>query len=174
MSDNFKIGIEIEKKYIIEKPDVAALCGMDGYFASEILQIYLQGDEGVTHRIRRRRAGDVVTYTETKKIRIDKMSSTEIEGEITEPRFLELSLTQKAGTRPINKIRHAFFYLGQLFEIDIYPEWENTAIMETELADRDVVVAFPECIRILRDVTGDKSYSNAALSHSFPKEDAII
>ena len=174
MSENFKIGIEIEKKYIIEMPDVTSLCGMDGYSESEILQIYLRGEEGVTHRVRRRRIGDAVTFTETKKIRIDKMSATEIEGEISEERFLALSLEQKAGTRPINKTRHAFFYLGQLFEIDVYPEWKNTAIMETELAYRETIVDFPECIRILRDVTGDKSYSNAAMSRSFPKEDPII
>ncbi len=170
MSDNFKIGVEIEKKYIIAIPDVEVLRGMEGYNCSDILQIYLQGEVGVTHRVRRRTTCDGITYTETKKIRIDDISSTEIEGEISAEHFSELSASPKEGTRPIRKTRHAFFYLGQQFEIDVYPEWERTAIMETELASREVRVQFPEFLKILRDVTGDKRYSNAGMSREFPKE----
>ena len=169
-----KIGVEIEKKYIIEKPSVEALSAMDGYSSSDILQIYLPTDDGSTHRVRRRIDRDRVTYTETRKRRIDEMSATEIEGEISKERFSELSESPKEGTRPINKTRHTFLYLGQLFEIDVYPEWERTAIMETELETRDVRVIFPDCIKIIRDVTGDKRYSNAAMSREFPKEDAYI
>ena len=169
-----KIGIEIEKKYIIEKPSLKALSEMDSYSSSDIIQIYLPTDDGSTHRVRRRTAGERITYTETRKIRIDEMSATEIEGEISEERFLELSANPKEGTRPVRKTRHTFLYLGQMFEIDVYPEWERTAIMETELETRDVQVAFPDCIRIIRDVTGDKRYSNAAMSREFPKEDTDI
>lgn len=170
MSDNFKIGVEIEKKYIIARPDVNALARMEGYSSSEILQIYLPSDGTVTHRVRRRTVGDTVSYTETKKIRIDKLSSTEIEGEISAERFAQLSSSPKDGTRPITKVRHVFFYRGQQFEIDVYPEWQYTAIMETELESRETEVEFPECVRILRDVTGDKRYSNASMSKSFPEE----
>ena len=46
--------------------------------------------------------------------------------------------------------------------------------METELPSRDTEVGMPSFIRIIADVTGDKRYSNAAMSRSFPKEDPII
>ena len=67
----------------------------------------------------------------------------------------------------------ATHYGGQLFEIDVYPAWKNTAIMETELDDREREVEIPTFIEIIREVTGYKAYSNASMSKSFPKEDVF-
>ena len=170
MSNNAKIGIEIEKKYIIKMPDLSVLCTQDAYTESRILQIYLPSADGETLRIRKREQGGKISYTETRKIRIDKMSSTEIEREITEEEFSSLSKSILSTTRPIEKTRHTFIYKKQLFEIDIYPEWKRTAIMETELDSRERTVDFPSFLEIVKDVTGDKSYSNRGMSHTFPKE----
>ena len=168
---NAKIGLEIERKYIIEMPDVSVLSQQPEYTVSGILQIYIQGAIGETHRVRRRDFSNRVVCTETRKIRIDKISSTEIEGEISIEEFDRLALTILDGTQPINKLRHTFIYEGQIFEIDVYPQWKNTAIMETELDDPKKEVKIPSFINILREVTGNKAYSNAGMSRRFPKED---
>lgn len=168
---NAKIGLEIERKYIIEMPDVSVLSQQPEYTVSGILQIYIQGAIGETHRVRRRDFSDRVVCTETRKIRIDKISSTEIEGEISIEEFDRLALTILDGTQPINKLRHTFIYEGQIFEIDVYPQWKNTAIMETELDDPKKEVKIPSFINIVREVTGNKAYSNAGMSRRFPKED---
>lgn len=174
MNKTQKIGVEIERKYIIVKPQISDLLKMEGYSASEIEQIYLPTKDGTTHRVRKRNDERGTVFTETRKIRIDAMSATEIEGEITEEQYLALAANPKEGTKPIVKTRHKFFYLGQMFEIDVYPEWNHTAIMETELDSRESKVEFPKFLRIIRDVTGDKKYSNAAMSHAFPAEDAYL
>ena len=171
MSSKEKCALEIERKYIIEMPDVAILLKEEKYSSSEILQIYLPSEQGMTHRIRRRIFQDRTQYTETVKLRVDKMSSEEREGELSAEQFTHLSINIKEGTRPLNKTRHTFLYLGQLFEIDIYPEWHHTAIMETELSSRETQVKMPEFIRIIKEVTGDKAYSNASMSREFPKEE---
>ena len=98
------------------------------------------------------------------------MSSTETEREISPDEFDILAKNIKEGTNPINKTRFTFKYEGQTFEIDVYPEWKSSAIMETELEDRDTVVEFPDFIKILSDVTGNRRYSNAAMAKSFPEE----
>lgn len=162
--------IEIEKKYIIEKPRKEVLSAMDAHTDSEILQIYLSSPVGITHRVRSRKFSDKTVFTETTKVKIDKMSAYENEREITEEEFNSLAERRDEQTRPIKKCRHTFVFCGQLFEIDIYPEWKNTAILETELSDRDTVVNFPDFIKIVADVTGDKRYSNASMSRSFPDE----
>ena len=174
MHNNSEVNIEIEKKYIIAMPDVSELEDSEGYSCSEILQIYLPSSDGSTHRVRKRVTDGVAVYTETRKIRIDRMSSTEIEGEIGSERFEELAAAPLENTSPIRKVRHVFFYLGQKFEIDIYPQWKDTAILETELDSREREVVFPRFIKILRDVTGDRQYSNAGMSRAFPKEDALV
>ena len=165
--------IEIERKYIIMKPDIEYLKELLGYSESKILQIYLNSENSVTHRIRRREFQSSVVYTETKKRRIDKMSAEELEREITKEEFDSLALNVMTGTKPLNKIRYTFRYLGKLFEVDIYPEWESTAILETELVSRDEAVAFPEFIRVVKEVTGNPAYSNASMSKKFPEESRV-
>ena len=162
--------LEIERKYVIKKPNTDALTAADSYTVSDILQIYLEGSDGVTRRIRRRIYGDRTVYTETEKLRIDKMSVIERERDISEGEFSLLCENVKNGTRPINKRRHTFVYKGEIFEIDEYPEWERTAILETELDSRDKEIEFPPFIETVREVTGDFNFSNAGMAREFPKE----
>lgn len=165
--------LEIERKYIIEMPDAAVLSTMQGYTVSEITQIYLSSPVGVTHRIRRREYKGACEHTETLKVRINKTTCNESEGAIDPSRFAELSMNIKENTRPIIKTRHTFSFCGFTVEIDVYPEWKNTAIMEIELDREDITPEVPPFIRILREVTGIREYSNAAMSHAFPPEDHL-
>ena len=162
--------IEIERKYIVKKPSLEDMRAMEGYTESKITQIYLASDLGVTHRIRSRIYPDRAVYTETKKVRIDKMSAYEDECEISESEFFEKSKKIDVAARPIIKTRYTFLYKGVTVEIDVYPEWNRCAIMETELEDREESVEIPDFIEIVRDVTGDKAYSNAAMAREFPTE----
>lgn len=170
MSTDAKVGLEIERKYIIRMPDISLLSNQPDYTRSEIVQIYITPSPGETHRIRRRSYPDRVQFVETRKIRIDRMSVTEIESEISEERFDELSRNIMDRTTPITKTRHTFLYAGQIFEIDVYPGWKSTAVMETELGSREEQAEIPAFIEIIREVTGDKTYSNASMSRSFPPE----
>ena len=162
--------IEIERKYVISMPDVCAMQSEKGYTSSDIVQIYLTSAPHVTHRVRSRTKGGVTQYTETKKVRISGMSAYEDECEITESEFLALRENIDPDTTPIIKTRHTFVYQSQLFEIDVYPNWQSCAIMETELPSEDTVVEIPSFIKIIKEVTGIKAYSNASMSRVFPKE----
>lgn len=166
-----KENIEIERKYIISMPKISDMKSMTDYTSSDIVQIYLESLPGVTHRIRSRKYHNRTEYTETKKIRIDKMSAIEEEDTIDSESFELLSKTIREGSVPITKTRHTFIYLDRLFEIDVYPEWKHSAIMETELPLRDTEVSFPNFINVIREVTGDRAYSNAGMSIAFPKEE---
>ena len=176
MKSEVKMGkqVEIERKYIIKMPDPKMISSESGYTESRILQIYLESEPGETHRIRRRERSGAFVYTETIKKRIDKISSFEDEREISEEEFIRLSKKMKSGTRPIIKTRYTFDRGGQTFEIDVYPDWERTAIMETELDSREKAVEIPSFLEIVREVSGDFRYSNASMSREFPKEDEAI
>ena len=170
MNNSETIGVEIERKYIIEMPDVNILVLQKNYEKSDILQTYLYSSKGETRRVRRRTTDGVTRYIETRKIRIDNMSSTEIERELDLEEYHALLTEADRDSTPIEKTRHIFTYEGQLFEIDVDPQWNNTAIMETELKSRTETVAIPPFINILKEVTGDKIYSNAGMSRRFPDE----
>ena len=170
---NERSQVEIERKYIIKMPNLEVLTLQKDYSRSEILQIYLPSEVGESRRVRRRIYNEKTVYIETRKIRIDNMSSTEIERELSLSEFSAIAAEIKEGTIPIEKVRHTFIYENQLFEIDVFPRWTGTAIMETELDSRERQVEFPAFLEIVREVTGDKAYSNAAMSRSFPNEDKI-
>lgn len=163
--------VEIERKYIIKLPEMSVLRAMPEYTESEIEQIYLDSPKGETLRIRRRTWQGRHEYIETRKIRIDKMSSTELERKLTPKEYSNLAERRLEGTVPIYKTRHTFRYEGQTFELDVYPQWQHTCIMETELPTRDTAVTFPEFIKVIREVTGIREYSNAGMSRAFPDED---
>lgn len=162
--------VEIERKFIIEMPDISALRTAPDHTESRITQIYLESETGVTHRVRLREYPDRTVATETKKIRIDSMSAVEDEREITLAEFEEKSREIAHGTRPVCKTRHTLRHGAYVIEIDVYPEWQSTAILEVELPTRETRVELPPYIRVIREVTGDRKYSNASLSRAFPAE----
>ena len=162
--------IEIERKYVIAMPDIGLIELQDSYTVSDILQTYLESEPGITHRVRARSYKDATLYTETKKMRIDKISSFEDERQISEDEYVRLLERIKAGTHTLRKTRHTFLYLGQMFEVDIYPEWQRSCIMETELDSPGKEVLMPQFISVIAEVSGDKRYSNASMSYEFPEE----
>ena len=162
--------IEIERKFVIAMPDVSALAKVDGYSVSDIDQTYLVSAPHVTRRVRARRYQGSTVYTETKKVRIDKMSALEDEREITESEYTAMLFEIAPGTVTLHKTRHTFPYLGRTVEIDIYPDWQRSCILEVELESEDEELMLPDFIKVVREVTGDKGYSNAAMSRKFPEE----
>ncbi len=165
--------IEIERKYIIKIPDIKEMESAENYRKSDIEQIYLTSLPTVTHRIRKRETLGKTVYTETKKLRIDRISAYEDEREITKEEYEALSKNRRNKTRPVLKTRYTFSYRNQIFEVDVYPSWKTTCILETELKSRDDVVIFPSFIKIIKEVTGERGYSNAKMAESFPKESKI-
>ena len=66
--------------------------------------------------------------------------------------------------RPIRKTRYCLTYDSQYFEIDLYPFWDDRAILEIELKEENEQIRFPKEIQILREVTDDESYKNSNLA----------
>ena len=165
-----KNNIEIERKFVIKRPLDEDMQRADGYVNVDILQIYLDSPEEITHRVRRSVRVGEPTFYETKKIRIDGISSFEDESEIPAERFYELIKTARADSQPIEKTRHTFYYKGQKFEVDVYMQWRTTCIMETELDSRDTEVEIPPFIKVVKEVTGERQYSNASMARCFPPE----
>ncbi len=154
---------EIERKYLIRRPDETWLCAVSD--CSEIVQTYLVEPEGGGRaRVRMRSRNDAVVYTHTVKRRVNELRAVEIEREIDETEYKELLRQADPERRTLVKTRCCLPYLGQLFEIDLYPFWNDQAIMEIELTDEEQPVLFPPEIELIREVSSDKRYSNAALA----------
>ena len=163
------IGIETERKFIIRMPELSVLMCETGYRSSEITQTYFASEDGVTHRVRRREYTDRTDYTETKKTRISKMSVIEDERELTAEEYESL-LGSHTVIGSLTKTRHIFLYGGHTVEIDIYPEWTKSCVLEVELSGEQESLTLPSYIEVLKDVTGSRAYSNHTMSQKFPEE----
>ena len=163
------IGIETERKLIIRMPDISLLKAENGYRESEITQIYFSSENGVTHRVRKRVYVEKTVYTETKKTRISKMSVSEDERELTKEEYDALTKTAEV-IGALTKTRHIFTFSGHTVEIDMYPQWTKSCVLEVELGREDEELTLPSYIEILKDVTGSREYSNHTMSQKFPEE----
>ena len=113
---------------------------------------------------------DKVVCTHTVKRRLSDLSRIEIEEEIGEERFRELSERADPARSPIRKKRYLYEYDGQLFEIDVFPFWDDRAVMELELENEEQEIRLPPAIEIVREVTSDGRYTNSALAREIVRE----
>ena len=160
-------GYEIERKFLIRRPAAAWLeANCQG---SDIIQTYLKTEAtGHSDRVRRREGKDGVVYTHTVKRRISDLRREEQEREISEGEYLALLQRADPERRSIEKRRYVLAYEGKDFEIDVYPFWQDRAVMEIELADEAEAVRLPPEIEIIKEVTQDRRYTNAALAREIP------
>ena len=132
--------LEIERKYLIRMPDGELLSKLP---ASEIEQIYILSPEGEKERI---------------------------EEEIDEERFRELRSRADPSRGVIRKKRLIYSFDGQDFEIDVFPFWDDRALMELELDDEGQELRLPPRIEVVREVSSERKYTNSALAREIPRE----
>ena len=156
--------LENERKFLIAYPDVKALEKMPNCQRVEIIQTYITAPEGEESRVRQRGADGHYVYFQTTKRRITGQKRVEVERRLSQEEYLRLLMDADPNCRPIRKTRYCLTYDNQYFEIDVYPFWQDQAILEIELSGDDPPVRFPDFLRIIREVTQDDSYKNAALA----------
>lgn len=163
--------LEIERKFLIRRPDEGTLLAR-GAVASEITQTYLRSDGGTAERVRMRVTDGVTVYTHTVKTRLSAMTAVEEERVITREEYDFLLLRADGERAPICKTRYCLPICGgHVPEIDVYPFWQRQAIMEIELSSEEEALDLPAGITVLREVTGDRRYSNRALASKIPDEE---
>ncbi len=166
------MAMEIERKYLIERPADTVLARHSAE-RWEIVQVYLRSESGVTARVRQVTEGEQTRYYYTEKRRVSDLTAEENEREIGSLEYM--SLFQRADTtlKPIRKRRWRMPYMGRVLEVDVYPFWEKTAVLEVEFASESDVADIPEWIHVLKDVTGDVRFKNVSLAREVPSEDSL-
>jgi CYTH domain-containing protein len=163
---------EIERKYLIRYPDVKTLKAQKGVQQWEIVQIYLTvSGPGETRRIRQVVSGGEIKYYKTFKKRLTDLSNEEHESEIDQLEYIHLCQEQQPDCKPVGKTRYRIPYEGHILEFDIYPFWNDRAILEIELEREDEGAAIPDYVRIIRDVSADPAYKNRNLAENVVYEE---
>jgi len=158
--------LEIERKYLIKKPSRELLSSSE-FKEYLIHQEYLETDdpdEDVEERIRFEVGDGGVHYSYTKKFGTG-IKRVEIPADLTAGEYRKLKKRSDSNAQPIIKTRYRALYNDQIIEIDIYPNWDDHAIMEIVLRGEDDLVIIPDFVTVIKEVTGDKTFSNHCLAY---------
>lgn len=155
---------EIERKFLIEYPDIAWLESNQACQKVDIIQTYLNSDNDNEVRIRQRGINGTYIYFETTKRKVSELKRVETERRLSEQEYLKLMMDADTSKHQIRKTRYCLMYNNQYIEIDVYPFWKDKAIAEVEISHEDTQVKFPEQIKVIKEVTDDASYKNYELA----------
>ena len=159
--------LEVERKFLIKKPDMGVLIDDVGATASDIIQTYLISEQdGVERRIRQRGLVGDYSFFYTEKREISEGVREEREKIISLKEYINLLAEADTDKKQIRKRRYCFVYKDKYFEMDVYPFWKEQAILEIEVNNIDDEFELPEFIEVIKEVTGDKAYKNSALAEN--------
>lgn len=163
--------MEIERKYLIRYPDLLALGDKPNCSKVDMIQTYLRTQpDGTEVRVRQRGQDGNFMFYKTEKRQVSDAARVEVDRRIGMKEYISLLAEADPALRPVRKTRYCLTENNTYYEIDIYPEWSRQAVMEVELRSEDEEVIIPEGIKVIREVTGDRSYSNHEMAGHMPEE----
>ncbi len=156
---------EIERKFLIKKPNITTLERLPNCKKIEIVQTYLiSPDKSEEVRVRQRGVDGHYIYTKTIKKKVSSIKRIETERKISEREYLKSLSSADTKLHQLTKNRYCIMHENRYFEVDIYPFSDEYAICEIELADEKEEFIIPPFIEVVREVTGDETYSNKILA----------
>lgn len=159
--------LEIERKFLVEYPNLDMLEKMDLCRVVKIEQYYIQNETEGNFRIRKRTSGKSILYIKTVKIKINDLKRTEIETMLTREEYEKYISDKKHIVGKVSKYRYCIVSDFQYFELDIYPFWCDKATLEIELLSENSPFKLPDFINVVRDVTHESNYRNFYLAQKY-------
>ena len=151
---------EAKKKYLIELPEASILEKMKKV---EIYQSYLKCDDDEKIQIRKRGEGEDFIYSQI-KTRIQDNQIIKAEKRLTQAEYQDKLVDVDQTRKPLHRTRFCFSEQSQYMEIDIYPFWNDKAILSIDLSKVDDEVHLPNFVKVIEDITNKKEYLNSELS----------
>ena len=165
-------GLEIERKFLIEYPDLSYLNCLKNAKAVNMEQVYLiRGVNGESMRVRKRFEDGCAIYVKTVKQKVSDTVRIENEFEISETDYKKELENADSSLKPIVKTRYHIMYEDVYYELDVFPFWKRQAYLEVELENENYCFELPPFIKVIKEVTEDKRYTNHALAGCIPDED---
>ena len=157
---------EIRRRFLVDYPDIDMLEALADCHREEIEQIYLHSAEDEEIRIRRSEREDGEMFYLTRKKTDGIRVRLEAEGRLSEREYRQFLANADPARKPIHKIRYGLSWEKQFFEIDLYPFWEDRAVVEVYLRYENEQIRIPEFLHVQREVTGDKNYEVSWLARN--------
>jgi len=172
MTRNFdKNHLEIERRFLVEYPNIDLVCKMPGVSIVQISQTYFDTDREKKLRARTWTEDGITSYILTRKTKINDMIRKEEESQLTREEYDELIVSAVGNVRHIEKTRYCIPFDNKVVELDVFPFWSDKAIAEVELEAEDDELNLPGELKVLREITSEKSLTNYNLALTYGTKD---
>ena len=165
--------LEKERKYLVKFPTSWSVLSelFDGLTdVRRISQTYLKPEKDKqSARVRKTIAGltgdEKVIFHFNRKKPVDTGVHEEEEHEISKAEYEKHLKNSHPEKVTVEKTRFVFQYNDQTFELDVFKgPLKGLAILEIELEDMNDTVELPPFLKIIREVTKDKRFTNFSLA----------
>ena len=156
--------LEIERKFLIEYPDIEVLDSIKTCRKVPVTQAYLDTPEEGKFRIRMRGEGKDAVYIKTVKRKINDLTHIEIENYISDKEYYSYLDKKEYVHGVISKDRYCIALNSTYYELDVYPFFADRATLEIELLSEDQPYVLPDFVKVIREVTFEKQYKNKYLA----------
>ena len=154
--------LEIERKFLISRPEESLLASFPVCDFVEISQAYIN-KHGERFRVRKRGKNGEYIYIKTQKIKISDIKRTELESRITKEEYENAV----KGERVLSKRRYLILYKNKCFELDVFEFWKDIALLEIELKSENEQFEIPLGINVVREVTQEAEYRNSVIAQKY-------
>lgn len=155
---------EIERKFLIDYPNIELLESLPNVEKVEIIQTYLNSNPNDEVRVRQRGKDGNYIYTKTTKHKVSDIKRIEIEKRLSKDEYLRCLMDADTTKHQIRKTRYCMTFKNSYLEIDVYPFWSDKAILEVELSKEDDEISIPNEIKVIKEVTDDETFKNTNLA----------
>ena len=154
---------EIERKFLVQMPDLTALEKLPGFRRVEIEQAYLKNLAEEKIRVRKWVEDGRAIYYKTLRRRVNGRK-LEVEERLSQRAYKELLEEAGDSLQLLRKTRYTLSYEGQLFQLNVYPFWQDQALVKIELNEENGEVRLPPELKLIREVTGEREYKDYTLA----------
>jgi CYTH domain-containing protein len=168
------VKMEIERKYLVKLPSSwSALAELfDGILnVKRISQTYLVPEDGEPAARVRKTVSGLTGETDTEYHFNQKVPTgdtgvhQETEHTISEKEYHKALKKADPNKCAVEKTRFVFRWHDQDFELDLFKgHLKGLAILELEMDDKDDTVELPPFLKLIKEVTKDKRFTNFALA----------
>ncbi len=132
--------------------------------AMQIEQIYLLSEPSVEKRIRKVLFNDCISYVlSVFKVMEDGSKVIVSEKQIDSKVYESLLEFKDEAYEPIRKIRYYFSYQGEYFNLDVFDDMKDIAILEINVGESEEVV-IPPFVSVMEKVSDNELYFNKRIA----------
>ena len=161
--------LETRRRFLINYPNEDYLGTDTSCRKVEILQTYLMSGRNEEVYVRQRGINGDFSFTKVVKHDAgDPAHPIELESRLERDDYVKLLINADPDMTPIHKTRYCFLDQANhhYFEIDIFPEPRNYALLDVDVRDKLEKVTLPPWIEVVDEVTYDQRFSSREIART--------